>query len=77
MWVRQFVFVVLYVCECGGIYYFDFWFDNVVFMVGGDLVMVDFEQWGVWCEFVVFEVNVIVYVYMLVVDEGVEEEGLE
>lgn len=77
MWARQLASAVLHVRERGRIYYPDLRLDNVVLTAGGDLVMVDFEQRGVWCEFAAPEVNAIAYVHTLAVDEGAGEEGLE
>ncbi|KAK0668269.1 hypothetical protein QBC41DRAFT_356741 [Cercophora samala] len=74
MWAKQLASAVLHVRERGKIYYPDLRLDNVVLTATGDLVMVDFEQRGVWCEFAAPEVNAIAYVHTLAVDHEEEEE---
>ena len=49
-------------------YYPDLRLDNVVLSATSDVVMVDFEQRGVWCEFAAPEINVIEYMRLLVVE---------
>ncbi|KAF4594684.1 Protein kinase-like domain protein [Ophiocordyceps camponoti-floridani] len=53
-------------------YYSDSRLDNVVLSESGDVVMVDFEQRGVWCEFAAPEVNAIEYVRLLAVDDKID-----
>ncbi|PHH70355.1 hypothetical protein CDD80_6066 [Ophiocordyceps camponoti-rufipedis] len=53
-------------------YYPDLRLDNIVLSESGDVVMVDFEQRGVWCEFAAPEVNAIEYVRLLAVDKEIE-----
>lgn len=55
-------------------FYPDLRMDNIVLSESGDVVMVDFEQRGVWCEFAAPEVNAIEYVRLLAVDEEIREE---
>ncbi|KAK4171692.1 hypothetical protein QBC36DRAFT_295109 [Triangularia setosa] len=76
MWAKQLASAVLHIRERGKIYYPDLRLDNVVLTATGDLVMVDFEQRGVWCEFAAPEVNAIAYVHTLAVDQP-EEERLD
>ncbi|RYO88183.1 hypothetical protein DL766_002818 [Monosporascus sp. MC13-8B] len=52
-------------------YYPDLRLDNVVLSDKSDIVMVDFEQRGVWCEFAAPEVNAIEYIRLIATDENV------
>ncbi|KAK4205207.1 hypothetical protein QBC40DRAFT_49706 [Triangularia verruculosa] len=74
MWAKQLASAVLHIRERGKIYYPDLRLDNVVLTAAGDLVMVDFEQRGVWCEFAAPEVNAITYVHTLAVDQPEEDQ---
>ncbi|KAI0385841.1 hypothetical protein F5Y04DRAFT_158274 [Hypomontagnella monticulosa] len=56
-----------------GTYYPDLRLDNIVLSKTSDVVMVDFEQRGVWCEFAAPEVNAIEYVHLIATDECVSE----
>ncbi|KAK0747952.1 hypothetical protein B0T21DRAFT_13847 [Apiosordaria backusii] len=76
MWAKQLASAVLHIRERGKLYYPDLRLDNVVLTAMGDLVMVDFEQRGVWCEFAAPEVNAIAYVHTLAVDQP-EDERLD
>ncbi|KAI0482335.1 hypothetical protein GGR56DRAFT_182077 [Xylariaceae sp. FL0804] len=53
-----------------GTYYPDLRLDNVVLSDQSDIVMVDFEQRGVWCEFAAPEINAIEYVRLIATDEN-------
>jgi serine/threonine protein kinase len=64
-WAIQLSTAVLHVREQGKIFYPDLRLDNVVLTDSGDIVMVDFEQRGVWSEFASHEVNAIEYVRIL------------
>ncbi|KAK3986712.1 hypothetical protein QBC44DRAFT_332916 [Cladorrhinum sp. PSN332] len=64
-WANQLASAVLHVRERGRIFYPDLRLDNVVLSAAGDLVMVDFEQRGVWCEFASPEVNSIAYMRII------------
>ncbi|KAI1329628.1 hypothetical protein F5Y16DRAFT_91288 [Xylariaceae sp. FL0255] len=55
-------------------YYSDLRLDNIVLSKSLDVVMVDFEQRGVWCEFAAPEVNAIEYMRLIAVDERTEDE---
>ncbi|KAI5861838.1 hypothetical protein GGS23DRAFT_133932 [Durotheca rogersii] len=54
-------------------YYPDLRLDNIVLSEQSDIIMIDFEQRGVWCEFAAPEVNAIEYVRLLATDENVPE----
>ncbi|KAI1828493.1 hypothetical protein F4861DRAFT_3197 [Xylaria intraflava] len=55
-------------------YYPDLRLDNLVLSDNFDIVMVDFEQRGVWCEFAAPEVNAIEYVRLVAVDDRMPVE---
>ncbi|KAK4231806.1 ribosomal protein S6 kinase alpha-5 [Podospora fimiseda] len=78
-WAIQLASAVLHVRERGKMYYPDLRLDNVVVSAAGELVMVDFEQRGVWCEFASPEVNSISYMRIIakdgLVDDGVDGDG--
>ncbi|KAK4153398.1 hypothetical protein C8A00DRAFT_33882 [Chaetomidium leptoderma] len=57
----------------GGMFYPDLRLDNVLASASGDIVMVDFEQRGVWCEFAAPEVNAIDYMRILASDDDDDE----
>lgn len=73
-WALQLSSALLHLRETSGIFYPDLRLDNIVLSESGDVVMVDFEQRGVWCEFAAPEVNAIEYVRLLAVDEEIPEE---
>ncbi|KAI8961858.1 hypothetical protein F5Y11DRAFT_210333 [Daldinia sp. FL1419] len=58
-------------------YYPDLRLDNIVLSENSDVVMVDFEQRGVWCEFAAPEVNAIEYIRLLATDDCVPESVSE
>lgn len=58
-------------------YYPDLRLDNIVLSSHNDVVMVDFEQRGVWCEFAAPEVNSIEYMRLVAVDEETPDEVRE
>ncbi|ORY65863.1 uncharacterized protein BCR38DRAFT_338772 [Pseudomassariella vexata] len=55
-------------------YYPDLRLDNIVLSENSDIVMVDFEQRGVWCEFAAPEVNAIEYIRLIATDEDMSDE---
>ncbi|KAI0432119.1 hypothetical protein F5Y09DRAFT_164781 [Xylaria sp. FL1042] len=55
-------------------YYPDLRLDNLVMSQGFDIVMVDFEQRGVWCEFAAPEVNAIEYMRLIAADDRISSE---
>ncbi|KAJ8127366.1 hypothetical protein O1611_g6270 [Lasiodiplodia mahajangana] len=55
-------------------YYPDLRLDNIVLSKDFDIIMVDFEQRGVWCEFAAPEVNAIEYMRLIAIDDRVPSE---
>ncbi|KAK2590506.1 hypothetical protein QQS21_011809 [Conoideocrella luteorostrata] len=53
-------------------FYPDLRLDNIVMSESRDVIMVDFEQRGVWCEFAAPEVNAIEYVRLLAIDDEID-----
>lgn len=64
-WATQLASAILHVRERGHMFYPDLRLDNIVLSEAGDVVMVDFEQRGVWCEFAAPEVNALDYIRIL------------
>ncbi|KAI2470015.1 hypothetical protein F4781DRAFT_197459 [Annulohypoxylon bovei var. microspora] len=60
-----------------GTYYPDLRLDNIVLSESFNVIMVDFEQRGVWCEFAAPEVNAIEYIRLIATDESVPESVSE
>ncbi|KAI1461643.1 hypothetical protein F4805DRAFT_464931 [Annulohypoxylon moriforme] len=60
-----------------GTYYPDLRLDNIVLSESSNIVMVDFEQRGVWCEFSAPEINAIEYIRLIATDECVPESVSE
>ncbi|KAI1279148.1 hypothetical protein F5Y07DRAFT_387679 [Xylaria sp. FL0933] len=56
------------------IYYPDLRLDNIVMSQSFDIIMVDFEQRGVWCEFAAPEVNAIEYMRLIAADDRMPSE---
>ncbi|KAI1493145.1 hypothetical protein F5X96DRAFT_677279 [Biscogniauxia mediterranea] len=50
-------------------YYPDLRLDNIVLSEQSDIIMIDFEQRGVWCEFAPPEVNAIEFMRLIATDE--------
>lgn len=73
-WATQLASALVHLRHEAGMYYSDLRLDNVVLKASGDIVMVDFEQRGVWCEFAAPEVNAIEYVRIVAVDSDVEPD---
>jgi len=67
-WATQLASAVVHVRERGRMFYPDLRLDNVVLSASSNVVMVDFEQRGVWCEFASPEVNALEYVRILASD---------
>lgn len=67
-WATQLASAVVHIRERGRMFYPDLRLDNVVLSATSDVVMVDFEQRGVWCEFAAPEVNALEYVRILASD---------
>ncbi|GAB1310077.1 Protein kinase domain-containing protein [Madurella fahalii] len=74
-WATQLASGMLHIRERGRIFYPDLRLDNIVVSAAGDIVMVDFEQRGVWCEFAAPEVNALEYVRILASDKSVDGDG--
>ncbi|KAI1847402.1 hypothetical protein JX265_005537 [Neoarthrinium moseri] len=55
-------------------YYPDLRLDNIVLSESWEIVMVDFEQRGVWCEFAAPEVNALEYIYLVATEEDADPE---
>jgi hypothetical protein len=55
-------------------YYPDLRLDNIVLSEDLDIVMVDFEQRGVWCEFAAPEVNAVEYMRLIATDDRIPSE---
>jgi len=64
-WAIQLTSAVLHVREEGRMFYPDLRLDNIILSETGDLIMVDFEQRGVWCEFAAPEINAIDFIRIL------------
>ncbi|KAK3935991.1 ribosomal protein S6 kinase alpha-5 [Diplogelasinospora grovesii] len=64
-WATQLTSAVRHIRSEAAVFYPDLRLDNVVLSKEGDIVMVDFEQRGVWCEFAAPEVNSLEYVRIL------------
>lgn len=75
-WARQLTSAVTHVRRKCGIYYTDLRLDNVVLSQSRDVVLLDFEQRGVWSEFAAPEVNALEYVRILATD-GEDGSGLD
>jgi hypothetical protein len=68
-WATQLTSAVEHIRARGRMFYPDLRLDNILFSASHDIVMVDFEQRGVWCEFAAPEVNAVEYVRILASDE--------
>ncbi|KAL2264398.1 hypothetical protein VTK26DRAFT_4866 [Humicola hyalothermophila] len=69
-WATQLASAVLHVRERGRMFYPDLRLDNVVLSATQNIVMVDFEQRGVWCEFAAPEINALEYTRLLASDNS-------
>lgn len=68
-WATQLASAVVHVRERGRMFYPDLRLDNVVLSApSSDVVMLDFEQRGVWCEFASPEVNALEYARIIASD---------
>ncbi|KAL1884292.1 hypothetical protein VTK73DRAFT_3276 [Phialemonium thermophilum] len=70
----QLTSAVVHVRKRGRMFYPDLRLDNLVLSSSLSVVMVDFEQRGVWCEFAAPEVNALEYVRILASD-GIHNGG--
>ncbi|CCC10399.1 unnamed protein product [Sordaria macrospora k-hell] len=64
-WAIQLAQALVHISDQGQMYYPDLRLDNILLSQAGDIVMVDFEQRGLWCEFGAPEVNALEYVRIL------------
>jgi hypothetical protein len=74
-WAVQLTSAVSHVRERGHMFYPDLRLDNILLTSSDDIVMCDFEQRGVWCEFAAPEVNAIDYVRILASNETDEADA--
>ncbi|KAH6659978.1 hypothetical protein BKA67DRAFT_653181 [Truncatella angustata] len=73
-WAAQLTNALEHLRSTSGTYYPDLRLDNIVLSTSLDIVMVDFEQRGVWCEFAAPEVNAIEYIRFIATDERADEQ---
>ncbi|KAK3394466.1 hypothetical protein B0H63DRAFT_46699 [Podospora didyma] len=73
-WATQLASALVHIRERGRIFYPDLRLENMVLSDTGDVVMVDFEQRGVWCEFAAPEVNALEYIRILASDDSVDQD---
>lgn len=76
-WATQLASAVLHIRERGRMFYPDLRLDNIVLSAAGDIVMVDFEQRGVWCEFAAPEINALEYTRILASDDSCDGSEAE
>lgn len=74
-WSCQLASAVEHVRTRGHMYYPDLRLDNIVLSASDDVVMVDFEQRGVWCEFAAPEVNCLEYTRILARDDALAQDA--
>ncbi|KAI0136536.1 hypothetical protein BJ170DRAFT_677407 [Xylariales sp. AK1849] len=74
-WSIQLTTALEHLRVTSGTYYPDLRLDNIVLSEDSNIVMVDFEQRGVWCEFAAPEVNSIEYVRLIATDADVADEA--
>ena len=73
-WGVQLASALVHLRQTTNTFYPDLRLDNIVLSASNDVVMVDFEQRGVWCEFGAPETNAIDYVQLLAVDGEIAPE---
>lgn len=69
-WAIQLTSALIHIYDHGR-FYSDLRLDNILLSDNDDLVLVDFEQRGVWCAFGSPELNYLDYVFMLATDSNV------
>jgi hypothetical protein len=69
-WARQLTSAVNHVFFEANRFYPDLRMDNIVFSASKEIILLDFEQRGVWCEFGPPEINAIEYVRILASDDA-------
>jgi serine/threonine protein kinase len=75
-WAIQLTSTLIHIRDHGR-YYSDLRLDNILLSENDDLVLVDFEQRGVWCGFASPELNYLDYVFMLATDSSGPEATRE
>ncbi len=75
-WATQLTSALIHIREQGR-YYSDLRLDNILLSETDDLVLVDFEQRGVWCGFASPELNYLDYVFMLATGSSSNEATKE
>jgi hypothetical protein len=76
-WALQLTIALEHLRSTSRTYYPDLRLDNIVLSKSLDIIMVDFEQRGVWCEFAAPEINCLEYVRLLATDESVDDHVRE
>lgn len=76
-WSLQIADALEHLRSSSNTYYPDLRLDNIVLSDKSDVVMVDFEQRGVWCEFAAPEVNAIEYIRLVATDESMPDDVRE
>jgi serine/threonine protein kinase len=71
-WSSELASALTHLREHTGSFYPDLRLDNIVLSADGRVVMVDFEQRGVWCEFAAPEVNALDYMRIIATDEDTD-----
>ncbi|GAO18777.1 uncharacterized protein UV8b_02159 [Ustilaginoidea virens] len=71
-WSLQLASALLHLHDVAHFFYPDLRLDNIVLSESRDVIMVDFEQRGVWCEFAAPEVNAIEYIRLLAIDDEID-----
>ncbi|KAJ2979078.1 hypothetical protein NQ176_g3465 [Zarea fungicola] len=72
-WALQLVDALQHLHKSCGTFYSDLRLDNILLSNSHDLVLVDFEQRGVWCEFASPEINAIECLRVLAMDDEIPE----
>jgi hypothetical protein len=75
-WATQLTSALTHIRDQGR-YYSDLRLDNILLSDTDDLVLVDFEQRGVWCGFGSPELNYLDYVFMLAMDSNSPDKAKE
>ncbi|KAL2884850.1 Protein kinase domain protein [Ceratocystis lukuohia] len=74
-WAQQLTSAVSHIFSSRfGLYYPDLRCENILLSQDDNIIMVDFEQRGVWCEFSAPEVNAIEYIRILAKSDKIDEQ---
>jgi hypothetical protein len=76
-WARQITVALVHLHEANAMFYPDLRVENMVLSRDDNIVMVDFEQRGVWCEFSAPEVNFLDYMLLISRSDRVPEQTRE